>query len=142
MVKNLLYEIQLITVGYTPLTRRNNVTFKAISGETNSSTLHLFNVSNMKNQLLLLRDLGFFVSVFHTKYQLSFKNCSGEKFIKLCINDREAANSLYNKLAIFVTEKVPKSQCFKEKILNSRCVFSLFGGSVKEVHPEKYCTSN
>ena len=76
-------------------------------------------------------------------YQLSFKNCSGEKFIKLCINDIEAANSPYNKLAIFVIEKVPKSQCFKEiNFLNSRCVFSLFGGSVKEVHPEKYRTSN
>lgn len=97
----------------------------------------------MKNQLLLLLDLGFFVSVFHIKYQLSFKNCSGEKFIKLCINDIEAANSPYNKLAIFVIEKVPKSQCFKEiNFLNSRCVFSLFGGSVKEVHPEKYRTSN
>ena len=96
---------------------RNNVTFKTISGESNSVT------PEMVNALLYNYDLTdiynadkfglFYQYVSNKTYQLKSEKCSGGKLSKVRITGMASANAAGDKLPMFVIGKARKPSCFK-----------------------------
>ena len=102
-----------------------NITFKKISGESNSVTPEMVNACKEISLPFLLfsydwKDVhnddkfGLFCKCMTNKTcQLKSERCSGGKLSKVRITDKAVANAVGNKIPMFVIGKTQKSCCFK-----------------------------
>ena len=104
---------------------RRNITFKTISGESNSVTSEMINAWKETSLPTLLSNYElkdiynadefglFYKCVINKTYQLKSEKCSGRKLRKICIIGMVAANAVGDKIPMFVIRKSQKPRCFK-----------------------------
>ena len=104
---------------------RNNITFKTVSGESNSATPDMVNswsetslptlLSNYELKTIYNADeFGLFFQCLPNKtYQVKSEKCSGGKLSEIRFTDMAAANAVGEKLPLFVIGKAKKPRCFK-----------------------------
>ena len=104
---------------------RRNITFKIISGESNSVTSEMVNAGKETSLPTLLSNYElkniynadefglFYKCVINKTYQLKSEKCPGGKLSKIRITGMVAANVVGNKIPMFVIGKSQKPRCFK-----------------------------
>ena len=104
---------------------QRNITFKAISGESNSVTSEMDNAWKETSLPTLLSNYElkdiynadefglFYKFVINKTYQLKSEKCSGGKLSKICVSGMAAANAVGDKIPMFVIGKSQKPRCFK-----------------------------
>ena len=102
--------------------KRNNISFKTVSGESKSVTPEMVNAWSETSLPTLLsnydlkniynaNDFGLFFP--NKTYQLKSEKCYGGKLCKIHITGMAAANAMGNKLPMFVIGKTKNPRCFK-----------------------------
>ena len=104
---------------------RRNITFKTISGESNSVTSEMVNAWKETSLPTLLSNYElkdiynadefglFYKCVINKTYQLKSEKCSGRKLSKIRITWMAATNAAGDKIPMFVIGKSQKSRRFK-----------------------------